>query len=167
MIFKHKIGKHNSSFCLPRLLFKPSLNFEFNINDGDYEFNYEDKYDWNKLYGFSIGFNHHFNSVRIGWRSLNKDMYEICLYVYKNGKLIKYEDKQFISTLYFNTKYIFELSVKNRNIIMKIYSNETKINNLHIIPYNIEMSKLIYTLNPYFGGNNSSPKNFEIEIKHI
>lgn len=60
------------------LLFDESC--EYLLDNGD-------QYDWNKLYGWGFGLNHHEDSVRLVWRyNLIEKVIEVAPYLYIEGK---------------------------------------------------------------------------------
>lgn len=84
----------------------------------------------NKIGGVSFGFNHHKNSFRVGWRTIN-DIVEIIRYSYINGQ--RFED------------VVYRLTKKDLGKSVSIKMNIAK--------------KYGYFLFPYFGGKTKAPKN--------
>ena len=75
---------------MPRLVDwsdKKIYHYDFKFNDNCvYNFEDEDKYDWNKLMGISYNFSHNRGNVlMVGWRYVN-GLFELAPYEYKNGK---------------------------------------------------------------------------------
>ena len=127
-----------------------------------YQFNDDDQYDLNKLFGFSVG--HHFNnSFRFGWRpKFNEHKIEIFTYIYFEGKRLKSE-------------LIGEVNLNNWINFRILYSNEGNITFVIFEDYNNMKYKKISTNKPkkygwgyimglYFGGNKKAPHDIYINI---
>lgn len=89
MIFTIKEGKHYSDKWAHKLLRAVNLSrkVEYLVNFDRrclYTVDGVDRFDINKLFGFSIGLNHHGNSARFGWRSNGEEII-ISAYVYREG----------------------------------------------------------------------------------
>lgn len=114
----------------------------------------------NKLYGVSYGFDHHYRSVRIGWRSnYNLKVIELFIYAYINGKrYIKYltsvnqYDEFYITMFHGGGKCIIEFKdSESRRVTDSVKIDKGWIN---------------WKLFPYFGGKKPAPHNVKILIDH-
>jgi hypothetical protein len=123
-----------------------------------YTFNNEDDYDWNKLFGLSNSWNHHQSSARIGWRRLNEEQYQICLYTYDNGvRVISRE-----MNLDYNTYYGARIIVSTNNFYLLFKDSSI------ILPRKSENLFPIKTiLKPYFGGTSVAPHDVKIKINIV
>ena len=152
-----KKGKHYSNwFNFPFFKFGRSIKFQFMIDSSSrYTFNTEDDYDWNKLFGLSNSWNHQQSSARIGWRRLNEEQYQICLYTYDNGIKIVSKEMNLDYDTYYGARLIistnnFYLLFKDSSIILPRRSEK-------LFPF-----KLV--LKPYFGGTSVAPNDIKIKI---
>lgn len=115
------------------------------------DFNYESNGDTNKLIGLSDGWNHHKNSVRIGWRW--NDGIQCMIIHYHHGI------REIIEGAYFkpNVEYSFNISLgKYKSSIMI----EKEVFWLERCP----SWRMAFKLWPYFGGKNKAPKDFKFKI---
>jgi len=160
---KYKIekGKHYCSRRLPGLHFRSSMSRRVTLNPSMlYEHLNKDSYDWNKLFGFSFGFRHHNNSVRFVWRPAFNypGMIEIGAYQYNKGVrsmevICRLNAKQQIA-------YDFEISIyegKARYYVNDDYHAQMAFKK----PFSLFGFKLF----PYFGGQNTAPKEIGIFIR--
>ena len=120
-----KKGRHYSNwFNFPFFTLRRSIKFQFMIDSSShYTFNNEDDYDWNKLFGLSNSWNHHQSSARIGWRRLNEEQYQICLYTYDNGVRVISREMNLDYNTYYGARIIvstnnFYLLFKDSSIIL-------------------------------------------------
>ncbi len=123
--------------------------------------------DINKLFGFSIGFNHMKNSIRFGWRNLypSKEI-EIFAFYHIDGQF-KYRkicnidiDKQYTYSCVIEKKddyYFYSLTVfDGENILGSYKSYLFKLKS---------KANFSYNLFPYFGGNMPAPHDMVIKFK--
>ena len=114
----------------------------------DYMWWYDDRLEdafWNKLIGFSEDTHHHKNSVRIAWRSTDKEI-RFALYAYVDEERVIKE---------FPTRYTLEQTVE-----MHLYREGDKyIGRVQDETLEIDSpdNDYTYTLFPYFGGNEPAP----------
>jgi hypothetical protein len=155
-----KKGRHYSNwFNFPFFTLRRSIKFQFMIDSSShYTFNNEDDYDWNKLFGLSNSWNHHQSSARIGWRRLNEEQYQICLYTYDNGvRVISRE-----MNLDYNTYYGARIIVSTNNFYLLFKDSSI------ILPRKSENLFPIKTiLKPYFGGTSVAPHDVKIKINIV
>jgi len=116
-----------------------------------------DKFDVNKLFGISIGTDHHIDSARFGWNYLDG---KICIYSYcyvdgvRSMSLLTMINpyKEYVYTITNNpTNYLFTITGGNtppvQGFVMKTKNNWLR-----------------RKLWPYFGGNKTSPQDIRIEF---
>ena len=117
----------------------------------------ENQYDINKLYGFSEGFNHQYNSARIGW-AFNDGALRLYAYAYNKGV----RESQEITPVTIGTEVSCSISVSR-------YLYTFTVNNVSVtLPRaNSTSSASGYQLYPYFGGDEVAPHNIYISIKHL
>lgn len=162
MIFNIKKNSHWSNKLFYKLLnffnYDERLSYIVKFNSSClYHIETVDKYDINKLFGFSSGFNHHKNSARFGWNSVN-DKILLFAYCYVNGKRVS----EFIKDISIDEEYkMIILDKKSHYLFTLISSNDI------ITQTKIEKPKdfkVGYKLWPYFGGNLKAPQNISIEF---
>jgi hypothetical protein len=122
-----------------------------------YELAGEDQFDVNKLLGFSVGFDHHRESVRFGWRS-SGNLVELSAYAYINSR--RYIEQ--ICLVPLNTKVDLFLEVEP-DVYRWSVSTALGINSELRIP-KVRKFSAGYTLWPYFGGNQAAPHDIQIKI---
>ena len=164
MIFSIKKGHHYSNGFLYKLinLLNTSKTAYFYVTFNEsviYEDKTPDRFDVNKLFGFSSGF-HHKDSNRFGWNCLDGQIH-IYAYSYVNGVRIIDE----ICVVDINRKYRFLIETKFSNVIFTVIDDK---NNLKEVTQIISGKKIFgYNLWPYFGGNKTAPKNMHIELNQF
>jgi len=152
-----KKGKHYSNwFTFPLFTFRKSIKFQFKIEkESHYELIGEDKWDWNKMFGLSNDWNHHTSSARICWRAVDENHYEVCLYCYDDG----------IRQISDPIKLQYGLTYGARIIISRnyfyLYFKDTFLT-LARRKSSLFPMKLI--LKPFFGGNQTAPKDIKVSI---
>lgn len=163
MKFKHYVinrGMHRSG-----LYFAPHYNktkqsyFAVFSKDCVYEFNDEDQFDVNKLFGLSFGL-HHNNSARFGWRSVGHQI-ELSAYCYVNKNRVILP----LGLIDIDKSYKLELVITDDYYIFNVYNEQNLVYN-----GNIRKSKtrcLGYKLFPYFGGNRTAPHTMHIMLNKI
>jgi hypothetical protein len=118
--------------------------------------------DINKLFGLSFGY-HHNNSVRFGWR-LNDSKISILAYVYRDGKrVLEWDEDIYITDVNLNELYYYDIMVIKNNYILTVRDTYKKIISTKIIKTG-SLCKFGYFLNPYFGGDEKSPRNINIKF---
>ncbi len=164
MVFSIKKGNHFSNRFIHKI-----LSF-FNINrkmiymikfdeSALYSDDTLDRYDVNKLFGFSIGM-HHNNSYRFGWNCLNNEIH-IYAYLYVEGKRIINE----IGVIKINETHKFIIYLNGSKCIFSV--TDSKLNLKQVI-FNVKNKKVFgYNLWPYFGGNKTATQNINIEMTKI
>ena len=164
MIFNIKKNRHYSDGLLYKLinLFHDSDRMAYSVTFNDTAIYYDetlDKFDVNKLFGFSIGF-HHINSYRFGWNSHDGQIH-IYAYSYVKGERIIQE----ICCVEIDKEYKFLIRIKNGKIIFTIIDENHQIKQS---VQKVSSSRFFgYCLWPYFGGNKTAPKNISIELNEF
>lgn len=163
MIFTIKKGKHNSNNILYKLInffnFKKELTYKVTFSDNClYVDNTIDKFDINKLFGFSVGY-HHKNSARFGWNCQDGEI-TIFAYCYVNGE----RDYKKITTVKTNKEYTFKIVNMGIYYFFQITDDSSSI---EIIIVNEMTSSIGYKLWPYFGGNNKVPHTMNIKMIQV
>ena len=115
------------------------------------------QYDINKLYGFSEGFNHQYNSARIGWRWSN-DSLRLFGYVYNNGTRVNSE----ISTVTIGDTIRCSISLFDSFYQFKV--NQRVLTLSRTAVGSVASG---YQLYPYFGGDETAPQPIKIKIKEL
>jgi hypothetical protein len=155
-----KEGHHST-----RRLFKFGIGRNFDMGrlvifskECDYSLPYPDYLDINKLFGFSDGFNHHKNSIRVGWRN-NRVQQQIDLfhYQYIDGK----RKTEFLCSVPYETPVSIYISAKKKYHITKVIGRD-----LHIEKLSGRKKRhwFHYFLYLYFGGNLVAPKDMDVSI---
>jgi hypothetical protein len=113
------------------------------------------QYDINKLWGFSEGLNHQYNSARIGW-SYNNSALRLYGYVYSKG--VRYSQE--ICTVNLNTEILCGIKLSGSNYL--ITANGITVT----LPRGLSTTRASgYQLYPYFGGDETAPQDITIDIK--
>ncbi len=116
---------------------------------------------WNKLFGFSLGLNHHENSVRVAWRKPpDSEKIQVCLYVYCGGERLIYRAS--IVEVVTMCEYYIKVSIRLRHPQIQVISKNKKGGGNVIGNYQSPMPfayrfrskfRLGYTLGFYYGGD--------------
>ena len=128
-------------------------------NTCKYELPKEDQEDINKLFGYTLGFNHHKDSARFGWFYQDKTIH-LHAYVYDNGV----RKSKLIKNLDLNTQYVLTLVDEGDNWLFSVNDVWSVIGSVKI-PKSCEF-KYGYKLWPYFGGNNTAPHDITIQMNY-
>lgn len=128
-----------------------------------YIFDDVDKYDINKLFGFSEGL-HHINSARFGWLyNPNNDKIELHSYCYTDG--VKSLNNTYICALNIQESAILNISIVNDTYVFDVKSCTLGHTYQKIVKRGSNTKKLGYDLYPYFGGNKCAPHDIEIYLE--
>jgi hypothetical protein len=166
MIFTIKKGSHYCNQGLYKIcnLFNFQTHIEYSVifrQSCVYTLNTTDQLDINKLFGFSLGANHHLDSVRFGWNYLDG---KIILhgYWYSNGK----RNNLFITRVNVEEECILGIVVESDNTTFTCKKTATgAVTKIKV--YRSKKFQPGYTLWPYFGGNNTAPHDMEISMTKI
>ncbi len=164
MKFIIKKGTHYSNETVFKLknFFNINNTLQYQVTFDDsciYELPKEDQEDINKLFGFSIGFNHHKDSARFGWFYQDNTIH-LYAYVYDNGV----RRSKLIKNLDLNTQYVLTLVDEGDNWVFSVDDGWSVIGNVKI-PKSCKF-KWGYKLWPYFGGNNPAPHDITIQMNY-
>lgn len=163
MIFTIKKSKHYSDRLLTRVLnlFTFSGHIERSVtfdNSCKYQLNQEDQGDVNKLFGYSIGINHHRNSSRFGWNWLDESL-QLYAYLYREGERailplaeLKVDRKYYLSIEAQETSDCF--IVRDEDSVISVANVERRIK-----------FRGGFQLWPYFGGNWPAPHDIRIKME--
>lgn len=159
MVFQIKRGCHRSRL-IPSITTSTKISGKFKLI-GDFSYEIQKQKDTNKLFGISDNFHHHIDSVRIGWRSNNvTNLVELmCIRYHK-----KTRDIFHLCYVETNIFYNFEIEILEDFYRIKIWNKDLDFKVECYCPRESNWSFIRYLLYPYFGGKQSSPKDFEIEI---
>jgi hypothetical protein len=167
MIFTIKKGCHNSNGFLHKALNfinrKRVLNFRVYFHSScEYDLGTIDQFDINKLHGFSLGFNHHQDSARFGWRSAGNKI-ELFAYCYVSG------NRMVEKICSITTDEFYELKLRDTGTgyyEFSVYNQfETILNTMYVSKQT--GFKTGMKLWPYFGGNRTAPHDMQIQINQI
>ncbi len=159
MIYTIPLGKHKSRY-FPSFLFKNQLSFDWEFIDDSVFYLPKKKENWddvNKIYGFSDSFFHHIHSLRLGYRfNTKEEIHELVFYQYNNKKRIitvigNLED-------YFRKNNYSTIFIKRNHY--EIFINGKK----YYIPRTSHWWGPRYLLFPFFGGDETAPKDIRIKI---
>lgn len=113
--------------------------------------------DINKLYGVSdCNTYHHNNSARFGWRWYQEQL-EIWAYSYVNGERVS----TFIDTVELDTYNDYEILFTEHKYIFRLNDKEVEMERA------CQAKATGYKLFPYFGGNETAPKDISIWIEEL
>jgi len=115
------------------------------------------QYDINKLYGFSEGFDHQYNSARIGW-AWNDGALRLYAYAYNKGV----RQSQEITTVTIGSEISCSIAVSGYTYVFTV--NSVKVT---LPRANSTSTASGYQLYPYFGGDEVAPQNIYISIKNL
>ncbi len=160
MIFKIKKDHHYSNQFIHKLInfFHNSdrMSYYCTFTDSLYTDTTVDRFDVNKLFGFSIGM-HHVNSYRFGWNVLD-DKIHIYAYSYVNKQRLIDE----ICVVEKDKEYKFIIKINKGKTYFSVIDEEYNIKQA------VQSASLTnffgYRLWAYFGGNKTAPKDIFIEL---
>lgn len=159
--YKIKKGCHRSGIYFKPFLKKDKLCYEVIFNNSClYDFKDENRYDFNKLFGFSQG-NHRKDSAMFGWRT-NNNKIELSAYCYIDG----FKRIVILKSIDIDKIYILEIQNKKNTYDFRIISDIGEIILLKKIP-RYDTKKYGYELFPYFGGSTSAPHDIEIHMEKV
>jgi len=114
----------------------------------------------NKLCGLGFGFDHHNNSIRVGWQPDfdKKDIIKLYAYWY-DGSQEGYQ-KEFLCDVKTNKWFIIYITINGESYIL----------NTNVDPNSVEVFETHdknwgFWLRPYFGGKSRAPQKMKIWIK--
>jgi hypothetical protein len=162
--FLIKKGSHSSSGFHFGFTFKDRISFEAKFDESClYTIDDNDKYDVNKLFGFSTTIFHHKQSARLGWRCLDGSNIQLLTYSYNDSKRdlkdldviceVKPDQLFFAEIIDLEDKYEYRVFLDTDDFIIK-HDKKKK----DWMPFH-------YFLFPYFGGNKTAPHDMKIFIE--
>lgn len=145
-----KAGKHRFNPFTPKLIINPIRITTFVKFD---EIPPIDNYDdVSKLFGISLGFNHHKNSVRFGFK-VEDGVIVLYTYVYNKGV------RSITQIASLNYKRTYSLSMTFGNDEVLCFVNETLVHT-----EKIKIPKVCYQLNPYWGGDEVLKEDYSFKF---
>lgn len=166
--YKIKKGNHYASGLHFDLTFKKEIKFKCKFDKSClYYIEDNDKYDINKLCGFSTTWFHHKQSARVGWRCLDGKTIQLLTYTYNNGVReqketdllgVVFPDEEFEVTMFDNEnsyEYTFE-KLGDENSKIKCVDKKQP-----------DWFLFNYILFPYFGGNKTAPHDMIVYLKRL
>lgn len=168
--YEIKKGKHRSGLHFGLRLFRVcGGQLKFRISNTSAYTLERNQGQINKIGGWSLGLNHHKNSIRIGWESLNKYSYQYLqsymgyIYYYNRGerKQIRFE-----TPLYYDKDYTVDMYF-NRHGTVSVYLFDQGMNIVESVdfPFRYPFHLFTYPLFPYFGGKEPAPHDIVIYLK--
>lgn len=165
---KIKSNRHRPFSLIPAFMRNVRINrresqiigYEFVFDEScEYLLDNGDQWDWNKLYGWSLGFNHHKNSVRLVWRyNPIEQVIEVAPYCYIDGKC-ELPTKSQIIEIKIGEKVRTSIEVLDNIVRVVIESDIT-------CRYGFRFSdcgrKPLFGCWFYFGGNRKAPHDITI-----
>lgn len=158
--FKIKKGNHYCNPTIPILTLKHEISGVICFQDINYDIDRNYIKDTNKIIGLSNNWNHHKDSVRIGWRkniddeSEYSNAIEIMVTYYENGK------RTIIPLTTTKPTAIDSYKIKITENSYVVRYNEAEVS----IPINKKQFPIHYVCKPFFGGDAVAPKDFNFEI---
>lgn len=165
MIFTVKRGKHYSDGLIYKAAHFITLTgrLERTVMFDEsckYSLPKADQRDVNKLFGYSVGLDHHKNSARFGWHWYQGSIH-VSAYVYRDGERSDLP----ITELDLNTWYQFSLEAQTESDCFVIRDHESTIA-IANIERRVKFRGGIQ-LWPYFGGNCPAPHDVSIRMESL
>jgi hypothetical protein len=165
MIFTVERGEHYSDRFLYKalnsLVLSRSIQYLVKFDSScKYQLSKRDQQDVNKLFGYSIGFDHHKNSARFGWH-WHWGKIHASAYLYRDGERIVLP----MAKLELDSWYRFSIEAQEESDCFLIADEESTI-----AIANVERRakfRFGFHLWPYFGGNNPAPHEVQLEMKRL
>ena len=153
MIYTIKPNCHYSSI-IPKIVCKNYIKGTITfLNDVEYEITRQG--DTNKIIGLSDNWHHHKDSIRIGWRYY-KGKRQIMTIAYVNGK----RSISYLCDFEVGKTYDFEVYIE-KNFYFVFFGG---LINQKIIKRHSTWNYPRLLLKPYFGGKETTNKEFKIKI---
>ena len=158
-------GKHSSGFHLG-LTLRNSIGFIAQFDDTClYNIEGVDKYDINKLFGFSTTWFHHRQSARVGWRCLDGKNIQLVTYSYNKG-VREPNEMDVLGVVAPNEKFVCKI-VDTESTYVYTFEKLDGLSQVKVVEDKKASDWFIfhYYLYPYFGGNNPAPHDMRIKIQ--
>lgn len=130
-----------------------------------YKFDGEDDKDWNKLCGWTTDILGR-NSLRIGWRPVDNNTYELVAYVHKDGKRYTVKGENWKLGKYKFDDWV-EVSITHEDNSAIFTANNPNGFRKTVLVYYDKCACMGYMSNVYFGGNRTCPHDMTIEIVEL
>lgn len=166
--FSFKRGKHYPKGFHFGLTFKKSVAYICKFDKSClYNMDDNDKYDINKLCGFSTTWFHHKQSGRIGWRCLDGKKIEILTYSYNDGTREQTET-DILGTVLPDQEFYVTIE-DNEDTFIYTYQNMATPNSYvkAVDKKQKDWFLFHYLLYPYFGGNKTAPHDMSLYVKRL
>lgn len=166
--YKIKKGRHSTSGLHFGITFNKTVKYRCSFDRSCiYKFDDVDKFDINKLCGFSTTMFHHKQSGRIGWRCLDNESIEILTYTYNDG-VREGNETDVLGVVKPNQE--FEVSITD-NEEFYMYTFKDLSGNSKSTKFFDRKQKdwflFHYLLFPFFGGNKTAPHDMIINLKRL
>jgi hypothetical protein len=153
MIYTIKPNSHYSSI-IPKIVCKNYIKGTITfLNDVEYQITRQG--DTNKLIGLSDNWNHHKDSIRLGWRYY-KGKRQIMTIAYVNGK----RSISYLCDFEIGKSYKFRIMIFENYYMLRFEGSSYKI-----IDRKSTWKYPRLLLKPYFGGKETTNKEFKIKIE--
>ena len=162
-----KKDKHSSGWFNVGLTMKDTITFDCFFEPSClYTLDTVDKYDINKLYGFSTSWNHHIQSARVGWRCLDGQTIELLTYSYNKG-VRTIGSEEILGVVRPNQKFRCSIKDIETEYVYTFHCADTgeykEIRN----PKQSDKVWFKYTLDFYFGGNLTAMHDMTAWIERV
>lgn len=152
-----KAGDHYSTFSFTPTL-SHTIHFEGYFTEAClYHFYTADDYDINKLIGISTSINHHHQSARVGWRSLDGQTIQLLPYAYTYGKRVVIEEP--LATVAPNERFTGTMTAEPHQYTIEVNGAAVTLEKASDwLPFR-------YILHPFFGGDKPAPNDMDIYLR--
>lgn len=140
---------YDKSYFLWHACFEPSCGY---FIDGP------DQYDINKLVGVSNSILPRVNSLRVGWR-YNKRTAKIDVGVYREVNYKK--EWHYMASFDFNEYFPIDMFLNPDQTATIMIGNKATVN------VEFDHNRLLFGLNPYFGGTSVAPHSMTLHLKQM
>jgi hypothetical protein len=172
--FVIKEGRHYTKSLVYMLKFifsrRDSLRMSFDFRLGGstavYKIIKQDQKDINKISGYSMGWDHQQNSIRIGWRyDIRTGLTQILAYCYDGGVRSWVPLHWYGHSIGWDNTFTVHLKTDTSNHHITLIQDTVVLRKLTIPRvqdnYNYRWGKV---LRPYFGGTSKAPYDMEVKL---
>lgn len=162
-----KKGHKSSGFNFPKLIRNVDVCYEISFNDSNIlnPMSITDSYDYDKLpintiFGIMLGFRLEYNSIRICWRTIDKDMIGVYSLVYMDGL----RSVNLLCIIRINNSFSAKIKLLRDNmyeIVIRDKCSSIYVSNF--INYKNKNNNIVFELKDCLGGTKSAPQ----EIKYL
>lgn len=161
-----KKGEHSSQWFRTGITFKNYIAFDCYFEDSClYNLDTVDKYDINKLYGFSTTYNHHNQSARVGWRCLDGQSIELLTYTYNNGVRVV-GSEEVLGVVRPNERFCCTITDVETEYVYTFENSKGERKEIRD-PKQPDKVWFKYLLKFYFGGNKTTPHDMTAWIGRV